>query len=138
MEFQGGTGSPRWAGVARFPEKLCRESHLHPADYQLVSGKNRVIQMLVPDTGKKTDLHAPRCSLSQISRKKTAPHFPVFGKSKSSLSRLKRAGSHARGGGSATWKGDRDWKGGGVSGGWNLGKGIPMIEAKKYERTWWQ
>ena len=85
--------------------------------------------MLVPATGKKTNLHAPRCSLSQISRKKTALIFPFFWKSKSSLSGLKRAGSHARGGGSAT-VGDQGWKGGGVSGGWNLGEGIPVIEAK--------
>lgn len=70
---------------------------------------------------------------------KTAPHFSVFWEEQVELVAVEtgrkprerwRVGHLERGPGLERWGRVRE------VGTW--GKGIPMIEAKKYERTWWQ
>lgn len=128
LEARGGQGSPD------SQRNLVERATCTPHTISWSAGKIVSSRCWSPPQGRKRPFTPQDAPSPRSSGRRLPLIFPIFffffWKSKSSLSRLKRAGSHARGGGSATI-GDQGWKGGGVSGGWSLGEGIPMVEAKE-------
>lgn len=121
LEFRGGAGGPGGRGL-----KLCRESHLHPRDCQSLRAKTVSSRCWPPAQGRKLP-STPRDAPSPLSEGRRPPLiYPAFWRSKSSLSRLKLAGSHA---GHERWRvghgGEPGLERWGRSGGQSLREGHP-------------